>query len=130
MPGPPPSHPACIAMPESACSSCVHEPGPQPPSDITGMVLAPVAAARLQCPGAQTKIFERTPQGARKVVLATNIAETSLTIDGIKVSWCYPAACNHILLSQVHVLWAWNMHGPHAGGAGACLVCALSQHCL
>ena len=36
--------------------------------------------------GAQTKIFEPTPQGARKVVLATNIAETSLTIDGIKVS--------------------------------------------
>lgn len=31
----------------------------------------------------QTKIFEPTPDGARKVVLATNIAETSLTIDGI-----------------------------------------------
>lgn len=32
----------------------------------------------------QSKIFETTPVGARKVVLATNIAETSLTIDGIK----------------------------------------------
>ncbi|KAJ3669811.1 hypothetical protein LUZ60_010135 [Juncus effusus] len=32
----------------------------------------------------QTKIFDPTPPGARKVVLATNIAETSLTIDGIK----------------------------------------------
>lgn len=31
----------------------------------------------------QSKIFEPTPKGARKVVLATNIAETSLTIDGI-----------------------------------------------
>lgn len=31
----------------------------------------------------QTKIFEPTPPGARKVVLATNIAETSLTINGI-----------------------------------------------
>ncbi|KAG5992030.1 hypothetical protein E4U52_003109 [Claviceps spartinae] len=31
----------------------------------------------------QAKIFEPTPNGARKVVLATNIAETSLTIDGI-----------------------------------------------
>jgi pre-mRNA-splicing factor ATP-dependent RNA helicase DHX16 len=31
----------------------------------------------------QAKIFEPTPEGARKVVLATNIAETSLTIDGI-----------------------------------------------
>ena len=33
----------------------------------------------------QAKIFEKTPKQARKVVLATNIAETSLTIDGI----CY-----------------------------------------
>ena len=32
----------------------------------------------------QAKIFEPTPEGSRKVVLATNIAETSLTIDGIK----------------------------------------------
>ena len=31
----------------------------------------------------QAKIFEPTPPKARKVVLATNIAETSLTIDGI-----------------------------------------------
>jgi len=33
----------------------------------------------------QAKVFVPTPKGARKVVLATNIAETSLTIDGI----CY-----------------------------------------
>ncbi|CAN1259798.1 Pre-mRNA-splicing factor ATP-dependent RNA helicase DEAH1 [Linum perenne] len=32
----------------------------------------------------QGRIFDPTPEGARKVVLATNIAETSLTIDGIK----------------------------------------------
>ncbi|KYQ89599.1 DEAD/DEAH box helicase [Tieghemostelium lacteum] len=31
----------------------------------------------------QAKIFEPTPENARKVVLATNIAETSLTIDNI-----------------------------------------------
>ena len=31
----------------------------------------------------QTRIFEPAPPGARKVVLATNIAEASLTIDGI-----------------------------------------------
>eukprot|EP01065_Artemidia_motanka_P038090 TRINITY_DN4695_c2_g1_i1.p1 TRINITY_DN4695_c2_g1~~TRINITY_DN4695_c2_g1_i1.p1 ORF type:complete len:919 (+),score=309.97 TRINITY_DN4695_c2_g1_i1:171-2927(+) len=31
----------------------------------------------------QAKIFEPTPPNARKIVIATNIAETSLTIDGI-----------------------------------------------
>eukprot|EP00927_Polykrikos_kofoidii_P041813 TRINITY_DN35666_c0_g1_i1.p1 TRINITY_DN35666_c0_g1~~TRINITY_DN35666_c0_g1_i1.p1 ORF type:complete len:1031 (-),score=239.10 TRINITY_DN35666_c0_g1_i1:299-3391(-) len=31
----------------------------------------------------QAKIFEKTPEGARKVVLATNIAETSITIDNV-----------------------------------------------
>jgi len=32
----------------------------------------------------QTMIFEPTPPGQRKVVVATNIAETSITIDGIR----------------------------------------------
>lgn len=34
-------------------------------------------------PDLQQNIFQQTPPNARKVVLATNIAETSLTIDGI-----------------------------------------------
>lgn len=35
-------------------------------------------------PEDQMKVFEPTPAGTRKVVLATNIAETSLTINGIR----------------------------------------------
>ncbi|CAG8779856.1 16665_t:CDS:2, partial [Acaulospora morrowiae] len=31
----------------------------------------------------QAKIFEKAPDNARKVIVATNIAETSLTVDGI-----------------------------------------------
>jgi ATP-dependent RNA helicase DHX8/PRP22 len=31
----------------------------------------------------QSKIFEPAPPGSRKVIIATNIAETSLTINGI-----------------------------------------------
>lgn len=50
-------------------------------SKIPEMIIAPIYA---NLPSElQTKIFEPTPPNARKVVLATNIAETSLTIDGI-----------------------------------------------
>lgn len=35
-------------------------------------------------PNKQLDVFKKTPQGVRKVILATNIAETSITISGIK----------------------------------------------
>ena len=47
----------------------------------------------------QAKVFEKTPQGARKVVLATNIAETSLTIDGI----CYVIGESTIAFTKSHI---------------------------
>lgn len=48
---------------------------------IKEMIIAPIYA---NLPSElQSKIFQPTPEGARKVVLATNIAETSITIDGI-----------------------------------------------
>jgi pre-mRNA-splicing factor ATP-dependent RNA helicase DHX38/PRP16 len=32
----------------------------------------------------QSKIFDAAPPGVRKCVVSTNIAETSLTVDGIR----------------------------------------------
>ena len=52
-------------------------------SKINELIICPIYA---NLPSEQqAKIFEKTPPNARKVVLGTNIAETSLTIDGI----CY-----------------------------------------
>lgn len=50
-------------------------------SKVPEMVICPIYASLPS--ELQSKIFEPTPPSARKVVLATNIAETSLTIDGI-----------------------------------------------
>ncbi|KAK9451803.1 P-loop containing nucleoside triphosphate hydrolase protein [Limtongia smithiae] len=48
---------------------------------IQEMIICPIYANLP--PDQQAKIFDPTPKNARKVVLATNIAETSITIDGI-----------------------------------------------
>jgi HrpA-like helicases len=37
-----------------------------------------------QAPGQNSKVFNPAPPGTRKCILATNIAETSLTIPGVK----------------------------------------------
>lgn len=49
---------------------------------IKQLIIAPIYANLP--PKQQQRIFDPTPPDARKVVLATNIAETSITIDGIK----------------------------------------------
>ncbi|XP_025424865.1 ATP-dependent RNA helicase DHX8 [Sipha flava] len=49
--------------------------------DIPELIILPVYSALPS--EMQTRIFEAAPPGSRKVVIATNIAETSLTIDGI-----------------------------------------------
>ncbi|XP_022645793.1 ATP-dependent RNA helicase DHX8-like isoform X1 [Varroa jacobsoni] len=51
--------------------------GPQVPE----LIILPVYSALPS--EMQTRIFEPAPAGSRKVIIATNIAETSLTIDGI-----------------------------------------------
>lgn len=50
-------------------------------SKLGEIIIAPIYATLPS--EMQAKIFEPTPDGARKVVLATNIAETSVTIPGI-----------------------------------------------
>jgi pre-mRNA-splicing factor ATP-dependent RNA helicase DHX16 len=51
------------------------------PSSVPELIIVPIYSTLPS--SMQAKIFEKTPPGCRKVVLATNIAETSLTIDGI-----------------------------------------------
>ena len=48
----------------------------------------------------QERIFDRPPEGVRKIVLATNIAETSLTVDYF---YCTSQICvySHVLIFQI-----------------------------
>ena len=49
--------------------------------DAPGLAVLPIYS---QLPSdLQAKIFQKAPDGLRKCVVATNIAETSLTLDGI-----------------------------------------------
>ncbi len=49
--------------------------------DVAPLAILPIYS---QLPSdLQAKIFQKAPDGARKCIVATNIAETSLTVDGI-----------------------------------------------
>ncbi|KAG6841261.1 Cyclin-dependent kinase catalytic subunit [Blastosporella zonata] len=64
-----------------ACHENLQETARALGNKIAELVICPIYA---NLPSdMQAKIFEPTPEGARKVVLATNIAETSITIDGV-----------------------------------------------
>jgi len=52
----------------------------------------------------QAKIFDKAPEGSRKCIVSTNIAETSLTVDGIlyviDTGYCKMkvlSTCQHVL---------------------------------
>ncbi|HTI86017.1 MAG TPA: ATP-dependent helicase HrpB [Alphaproteobacteria bacterium] len=51
--------------------------------DVPDAFVVPLYGAL--APAAQDRVFAPAPDGARKIVLSTSIAETSLTIDGIRV---------------------------------------------
>lgn len=57
----------------------------------------------------QAKCFEPTPPGCRKLVIATNIAETSLTVDGIR----YVIDCGYTKENQ---------YNPRTGMEALCVV--------
>ena len=64
-----------------ACQESLQETARTLGNKIAELIICPIYA---NLPSdMQAKIFEPTPEGARKVVLATNIAETSITIDGV-----------------------------------------------
>ncbi|KAF5383681.1 hypothetical protein D9615_003641 [Tricholomella constricta] len=54
----------------------------QLPKDETEVFVCSMYAA--QAPGQNAKVFATTPPNARKCILSTNIAETSITIPGVK----------------------------------------------
>ncbi|KAI9685785.1 MAG: hypothetical protein M1822_004345 [Bathelium mastoideum] len=64
-----------------ACQTMLEETVRKLGSKAGELMICPIYA-NLE-PSLQAKIFEPTPPKARKVVLSTNIAETSITIDGI-----------------------------------------------
>ncbi|KAG9046467.1 putative ATP-dependent RNA helicase dhr2 [Tulasnella sp. UAMH 9824] len=66
---------------ESLASS-IESLAEQIPPERMQVLVCPMYAALP--PSVQAKVFGRTPNNTRKVVLATNIAETSITIPGVK----------------------------------------------
>lgn len=68
---------------ETCCETIVQKMGALAKSDpnMSELLVLPIYSAMPS--EMQSRIFEPTPLGKRKVVIATNIAETSITIDGI-----------------------------------------------
>ncbi|KAG0684326.1 DEAH-box ATP-dependent RNA helicase prp22 [Pichia californica] len=68
---------------ETCCEAIVQKMSVLYQSDpsLSELIVLPIYSAMPS--EMQSRIFEPTPKGKRKVVIATNIAETSITIDGI-----------------------------------------------
>lgn len=66
-----------------SCAELLEERAKRLPDDAPRLLVCPMFAA---LPAhEQMKVFEAAPPGARKCVLATNIAETSITIPGVRI---------------------------------------------
>ena len=68
----------------------------------------------------QHKVFTDTPNGYRKIILATNIAETSITIPGVKyvidTGMVKAKGLSHIILTVNQVLIYTQLVGNKAEG--------------
>lgn len=65
-----------------AVQKTLEEYGPQCPLGTMKMIVCPIYASLPS--HQQMTVFQPAPSGCRKIILATNIAETSITISGIK----------------------------------------------
>ncbi|KAJ8377931.1 hypothetical protein AAFF_G00249940 [Aldrovandia affinis] len=99
-----------------ACCELLQERCRRLGSKISELIVLPIYA---NLPSdMQAKIFNPTPPGARKVVVATNIAETSLTIDGIiyviDPGFCKQKSYNARtgMESLIVTPWAWSHMSP------------------
>jgi pre-mRNA-splicing factor ATP-dependent RNA helicase DHX16 len=63
------------------CAQLLRDASQEKGSSIRELMILPIYSTLP--PEEQNKIYSPTPTGSRKVVIATNIAETSITIDGI-----------------------------------------------
>jgi len=63
-------------------SQAIEDFAAQMEKDVPKILVRPLYAALTQAQ--QELVFEKTPKGFRKIVLATNIAETSVTVSGVR----------------------------------------------
>ena len=68
----------------------------------------------------QAKIFDKAPDGARKCIVSTNIAETSLTVDGI----LYVIDTGYVKMKVGPVLQTFSLSVQH-GDMSHCRSCSV-----